>query len=173
MQGPIAHFAHCLATATSVIYCTTLASPAFSPLSPPLLKAECQPRGRLRQRDLDERRRDPPSLAAVPPGHFSLGAVQQERSQSGPTDSLFGNTAYRRCWWANYWGQGAQVRGQIGEGKPPKNKGKTLEAGISDLNILPFIFCVIQTQVPLTGTHINTWYQCSAKTCTFYTCESI
>lgn len=119
-----------------------------------LLKAECESGGRLRQSRLDERRGDPPSLATVPPGHLSLGAVQQEGSQPGSADSLFGNAAYPRCRWAKgvgrarRWEDRPKLRTGLG-GKPLENKGETLEGGsaqwvrwkiISDLIILCLIF---------------------------------
>lgn len=104
----------------------SLASSVY--LSPPLpvLKAERQSGGRLRQSLLDERRGDPPSMATVPPGHLSLGAVQQEGSQHAPADSLFGNAAHPRSWWANDGGRADSLEDRQkkgpGQGKPPERE---------------------------------------------------
>lgn len=70
-----------------------------------ILKAKQQSRGRLWQSHMDNWCGDPPSLAAVPPGHLSLGAVQQERPQPRSADSLFGNTAYPWRRWAHKGGR--------------------------------------------------------------------
>lgn len=61
-------------------------------------QAEHQWGGRLRQDGLDERRGHAPSLAGLPPGDHSLGAVRQEGSKPGSADSLPGNAADPRRW---------------------------------------------------------------------------
>lgn len=56
-------------------------------------QAEHQRGGRLRQDGLDERHGHAPSLAALPPGDHSLGAVRQDGSKPGSADSLPGDAA--------------------------------------------------------------------------------
>lgn len=86
---------------------------------------------------------DTPSLASVPPRHLALGAVQQEGSQPGPADSLLGDAAYPRCWWANEgWGQGEQVRGQTARQRKATSKQRMRRGRITDDLIIPLLsFC--------------------------------